>query len=226
MENGRLARREGHDSSSSRPQGSASSIGDDPRGFRATCKDLHHTLREFYNIEVMPKTFIIKFRQRVQGVQLGANFEFDGMQVDRMKLNNFSPDDCHTKLVLKPSSETAYWKVICEPKEKDLRILTKKIPLGSLFNFQFGIGHDFFRNSTGWKWKVTSAFGLPGVPEVCQKTKVPIFPGLDVNVDWNTQYEFPELQGSSGTGEPSVKANFGRLHVDIERLAVVYTHNS
>lgn len=60
---------------------------------------------------------------------------------------------------------------------------------------QFGIGHDFFRNSTGWKWKVTSAFGLPGVPEVCQKTKVPIFPGLDVNVDWNTQYEFPELQG-------------------------------
>lgn len=75
MENGRLARREGHDSSSSRPQGSASSIGDDPRGFRATCKDLHHTLREFYNIEVMPKTFIIKFRQRVQGVQLGANFE-------------------------------------------------------------------------------------------------------------------------------------------------------
>lgn len=62
--------------------------------------------------------------------------QFDGMQVDRMKLNNFSPDDCHTKLVLKPSSETAYWKVICEPKEKDLRILTKKIPLGSLFNFQ------------------------------------------------------------------------------------------
>lgn len=60
---------------------------------------------------------------------------------------------------------------------------------------QFGVGHDFIRNSTGWKWKVTSAFGLPGLPEVRQKTKLPIFPGFDINVDWNAQYELPELHG-------------------------------
>ena len=60
---------------------------------------------------------------------------------------------------------------------------------------QFGIGHDFIRNSTDWKWKVTSAFGLSGSPGVRQKIELPIFPGFDINVNWNAQYELPELYG-------------------------------
>lgn len=60
---------------------------------------------------------------------------------------------------------------------------------------QFGIGHDFIRHSTGWNWKLTSAFGFPGSPQVRQKTVLPMFPGFDINVDWNAQYELPELHG-------------------------------
>jgi hypothetical protein len=44
---------------------------------------------------------------------------------------------------------------------------------------------------------VTSAFGFPGSPEVRQKTKLPVFPGFDIDVDWNAQYELPELHGYS-----------------------------
>lgn len=61
---------------------------------------------------------------------------------------------------------------------------------------QFGIGHDFIRKSTNWNWKVTSTFGLSGpLPEVRQKTLLPIFPGFDINVGWNAQYEHPDLHG-------------------------------
>jgi hypothetical protein len=75
MEDGGQARGAGHASSSSFPQRSASPIRSDSRGFRAAVSDVGHKLREFYTFDLMPKTFIIKFRQRVQGVQLGANFE-------------------------------------------------------------------------------------------------------------------------------------------------------
>lgn len=62
--------------------------------------------------------------------------QFNGMQVDGMQLHGCNTDDCHTKLVIKPYSGNGYWKVVCEPKQRDLRILTKKIPLGSLLHFQ------------------------------------------------------------------------------------------
>ncbi|KAG0586249.1 hypothetical protein M758_2G093100 [Ceratodon purpureus] len=224
MEGGGQARGTGYASSSSHALRSASPVRSDSRGFRAAVRDVGQKLQEFYTFDLMPKIFIVKFRQQVQGIQLGANFEFDGVQVDGMHLQKCNADDCHTKLVIKPCSENGYWKVICEPKQRDLRILTKKIPLGSLLHFQFGIGHDFMRKSTGWKWKVTSAFGLPGSPEIRQKTKLPVFPGFDINVDWNAQYELPELHGASGTGEPPVEANLGHLHAKIERVAAVYTH--
>jgi len=213
-----------HASSSSHSPRSSSPIRGDSRGFRAVCSDVQHKLREFYTFDLMPKTFTLKFRQRVEGLQLGANFEFNGVQVDGMHLQRCKTDDCHTKLVIKPYSGSGYWRVICEPKQRDLRILTKKIPVGSLLHFQFGIGHDFIRNSTGWKWKVTSALGLPGLPAVRQKIKFPIFPGFDVDLDWNAQYELPELHGSSGTGEPPIEANIGHLHAKIERVSAVYTH--
>ena len=62
--------------------------------------------------------------------------QFNGVQIDGMQIQKCNTEDCHTKLVIKPSSENGYWKVICEPKERDLRILTKKIPIGSLLHFQ------------------------------------------------------------------------------------------
>lgn len=34
--------------------------------------------QEFYSFELMPKTFLIKFRQQIEGFQLGANFEVKG----------------------------------------------------------------------------------------------------------------------------------------------------
>lgn len=57
--------------------------------------------------------------------------QFGGMQV-----NGYSTNDCHTKLVVKPASENNYWKVICEPEQKEIRVLTKKIPLGSILHLQ------------------------------------------------------------------------------------------
>ncbi|XP_024368966.1 uncharacterized protein [Physcomitrium patens] len=214
------ARRAGHASSSARPQGSVSPIRGDTRGFQDFCGDVKRKLKEFYTFDLMPEIFTIKFRQQVEGLKLGANFEFGGMQV-----NGYSTNDCHTKLVVKPASENNYWKVICEPEQKEIRVLTKKIPLGSILHLQFGIGHDFIRKSTNWNWKVTSTFGLSGpLPEVRQKTLLPIFPGFDINVGWNAQYEHPDLHGASGTGEPPIEVNYGRLHAKIERVAAVYTH--
>lgn len=58
-----------------------------------------------------------------------------------------------------------------------------------------GLGHDFHKHTTGWKWKVTSSFGETGLPEIRQKTVLPIFPGFDVSVGWNAQYELPDLRG-------------------------------
>jgi hypothetical protein len=64
-----------------------------------------------------------------------------------------------------------------------------------LVQMQMGIGHDFHSHSTGWKWKVTSAIGSSGLPEVHQKTTLPIFPGVDIAVGWTAHYEPPEVHG-------------------------------
>ncbi|KAG6543574.1 hypothetical protein Mapa_015068 [Marchantia paleacea] len=85
---------------------------------------------DFYSIDWMPKEFFLKFRQQVEGYQLGANFEFDGFKVN----------GCNTKIVFKPAKADRKWKFICEPKHGDLRLLTKKIPIGPLLNIQ-SIGH-------------------------------------------------------------------------------------
>jgi len=207
------------DMASSRPHHHRSSSPIRARGFRAVCDDVQHKVRQFYTFELMPKTFTVKFRQRVEGLQLGANFDVEGMHLSGCK-----PNDCQTKFVIKPYSGEGYWKVVCEPKQKDLQLLTKKIPIGGFLHFQCGVGYDFTRKSTGWKWKVTSSLGLPGMPEVRQKTKLPIFPGFDINVNWNAQYELPELHGESGSGQPPIEANLGHLHAKIERISAVYTH--
>jgi len=74
-------RGQAHASSSSRPPRSSSPIRGDSRGFRAVCSDVQRKLRDFYTFDLMPKTFTIKFRQRVEGLQLGANFEVNNQNL-------------------------------------------------------------------------------------------------------------------------------------------------
>lgn len=52
--------------------------------------------------------------------------QFNGVQVN----------GCSTKFVFKPATASGMWKVVCEPKHGDLRLLTKKIPIGPLFHLQ------------------------------------------------------------------------------------------
>jgi len=176
--------------------------------------DVASSFEDFCSIDWMPKEFFMKFRQHVEGFQLGVNFEFNGVQVNQS----------NTKIVFKPVSADSKWKIICEPKHGDLRLLTKKIPLGPLLSLQVGIGHDFHQHTTGWKWKLTSSFGPASISEIHHKTLLPIFPGFDVRVGWNAQYELPDMHGALGTGEPVMGMNLGHLYASIERVEAIYTH--
>lgn len=48
------------------------------QSFDSMRSDLQRKLQELYRFELMPKTFLVKFRQRVEGFQIGANFEVIG----------------------------------------------------------------------------------------------------------------------------------------------------
>eukprot|EP00249_Psilotum_nudum_P009045 c21672_g1_i1 orf=784-1104(-) len=86
-----------------------------------TSEDDISSWEDLYSIEWIPKEVFIKFRQQVEGYQLGVNFEVNG---------------CNTKLVFKPLTSDRKWKIIYEPKYADVRVLTKKIPIGPFLNFQ------------------------------------------------------------------------------------------
>lgn len=169
---------------------------------------------DLYSIEWTPKDFLLKFRQHVDGYQLGANFEFG---VTGMK-------GCNTKLVLKPLSCDRKWKIVCEPKQADLRLLTSKISIGPFLSLQIGIGHEFRNHTTGWKWKLTSAYGGNGVSQIRHKTILPICPGFDIRVGWNAEYVLPDIHGALGTGEPLIGMNFGHLYGSLERVEAIFTH--
>ncbi|KAL2621330.1 hypothetical protein R1flu_001535 [Riccia fluitans] len=102
--------------------------------------------QDFYSIDWTPKDVFLKFRQQVEGYQLGANFEFDGFKIDGF----------NTKFVFKPTKGDRKWKLICEPKPGDLRLLTKKLPIGPLLNIQVGIGHDWINHTTGLECGICS----------------------------------------------------------------------
>ncbi|KAL2645522.1 hypothetical protein R1flu_013109 [Riccia fluitans] len=172
--------------------------------------------QDFYSIDWTPKDVFFKFRQQVEGYQLGANFEFDGFKVDGF----------NTKFVFKPAKGDRKWKLICEPKHGDLRLLTKKIPIGPLLNIQVGIGHDWINHTTGWKWKVTTSLGGDGVSQIRHKTLLPICPGIDFRVGWNAEYVLPDLHGALGTGDPMVGLNLGHLYASVERVEAIYTHTT
>ena len=68
-------------------------------------------------------------KTKLKGKCLGC--QFDGVQVN----------GCTTKFVFKPASSDNMWKVVCEPKQGDLRLLTKKIPIGPLLHLQVFVLH-------------------------------------------------------------------------------------
>lgn len=171
---------------------------------------------DLYSIEWMPKEFFLKFRQHVEGYQLGANLEFDVSGASA----------CKPKLVFKPVSEDRKWKVLFEPKQADVRLLTKKISIGPFLSLQVGLGHEFHNHTTGWTWKVTSAYGGDGVSQIRYKTSLPVFPGFDVRIGWNAEYVLPDIHGGLGTGEPIIGMNYGRLYGSLERVEAIFTHTS
>lgn len=171
---------------------------------------------DLYSIEWTPKEFFLKLRQHVEGYQIGANLEFDVSGVNA----------CNPKLVFKPVSEDRKWKVVVEPKQADVRLLTKKIPIGPFLSLQVGIGHEFRNHTTGWKWKLTSAYGGNGVSQIRHKTLLPVCPGFDIRVGWNAEYVLPDIHGALGTGEPIIGMNYGHLYGSLERVEAILTHTS
>ena len=67
--------RAGPSSSTTRPHRTASPIESSARGFQAVCGDVRRKIQQFYTLDLMPETFVVKFRQEVEGLYLSANFE-------------------------------------------------------------------------------------------------------------------------------------------------------
>ncbi|XP_002962345.2 uncharacterized protein LOC9661781 isoform X2 [Selaginella moellendorffii] len=170
--------------------------------------------KDLYRINWTPKELRVKFRQQMEGYQLGANFEFDGIQ----------EHGCNTKIVLKPVGNDPKWKLMFEPKQGDIRLITRKIPIGPLLSFQVGLGHDFRSRKSGWKWRVTSSLGDCWPAQIKQKTRLAICPGFDVRVGWNAEYVLPDVHGSMGVGEPPVGLDLGHLSASLDRVEAIFTH--
>ncbi|KAH7302116.1 hypothetical protein KP509_23G057300 [Ceratopteris richardii] len=179
-------------------------------------EDAPSSWNDLYSIEWMPKDFLLKFRQHVEGYQIGANLEFDLSGTNA----------CKPKFVIKPLSEDRKWKVLFEPRQADLRLLTKKIPIGPFLSLQVGLGHEFHNHTTGWTWKVTSSYGGDGVSQIRYKTCLPVFPGFDIRIGWNAEYVLPNIHGGLGTGEPIIGMNYGHLYGSIERMEAIITNAS
>eukprot|EP00850_Spirogloea_muscicola_P019019 SM000181S03544 [mRNA] locus=s181:92467:94140:+ [translate_table: standard] len=192
--------------------------------------------RDQFSVNWKPRQLLIKFRQQVEGYRVAANFQFqrsdtlndpDIPEMRSASLFGYQAESSSLKLVLKPVTEKGTWKLIWEPQQADVRLLSRKIPLGSLLTLQIGVGHDFANHTTGWKWKVASSWGGSVVPtQVRHKTLLPICPGLDMRLGWEAEYALPDLHGAVGMGEPLVGLNVGRLRASVERLEAIFTHNT
>ncbi|XP_028751452.1 uncharacterized protein LOC114711250 [Neltuma alba] len=170
---------------------------------------------ELYNINLMPSEFFLKFRKETQGFRVGLNMEF----------YNAPCNEYQAKLVLKPLAPEWKWKFICEPIHRDVRILSKKIPITKFLNLQVGVGHNFQMHATGWKWKLTTCLGGDGVSRIRNKTTLGLFPGFDFRFGWRADYVLPELTGALGTGEPLFNMNSGRLQASLDRVEAILTHS-
>ncbi|XP_071731985.1 uncharacterized protein [Rutidosis leptorrhynchoides] len=169
---------------------------------------------ELYTIDLMPSELFFKFRQQLQGFQLGLNLEFYNSPI-----NEF-----HGKMVLKPLSDDRKWKFIYQPLHHDIRLVSKKIPLTKFLNLQVGIGHSLEMHTTGWKWKLTTCLGGDGVSRIRNKTSLGLYPGVDMRFGWRADYVLPEFTGAVGTGEALFNMNSGRLEASLDRIETIITH--
>lgn len=171
---------------------------------------------ERYNINLLPSELFLKFRKEIEAYRVGINLEF----------YNSEMNDYHAKLVLKPLSYDRKWKLIYEPLQKDVRLLSKKIPITKFLNLQVGVGHSFLLHATGWKWKLTTCLGGDGVSRIRNKTTLGLCPGIDFRLGWRADYVLPEITGAVGTGDPLFNMNSGRLQASLDRIEGIFTHTT
>eukprot|EP00252_Welwitschia_mirabilis_P023730 TRINITY_DN6787_c0_g1_i1.p1 TRINITY_DN6787_c0_g1~~TRINITY_DN6787_c0_g1_i1.p1 ORF type:complete len:200 (+),score=36.13 TRINITY_DN6787_c0_g1_i1:325-924(+) len=171
---------------------------------------------DLYRINWVPKEFFLKLRKNAKGYQLGLNFE----------LNNFQLETCYKKIVFKPLKSEKKWKFIFEPDHGDICLMTSKVAIGSFLRLQLGIGHCFQSHTTGLKWKLTTSLGGDGISSIQHKLSLPIRPGVDVRLGWNADFLLPDIHGSTGTEEPIIGMNVGRLTASLDRLEAILTHGS
>ncbi|KAL5698354.1 hypothetical protein ACHQM5_029404 [Ranunculus cassubicifolius] len=86
-----------------------------------------------------------------------------------------------------------------------------------------GVGHSFGMQATGCKWKLTTCLGGDGISRIRNKTKVGLFPGMDVRFGWRAEYVLPEVHGAVGTGEPIFNWDSGRLQASLDRVETIFT---
>ncbi|KAK4368587.1 hypothetical protein RND71_012379 [Anisodus tanguticus] len=136
--------------------------------------------------------------------------------------NNPSNEDL-AKLVLKPLYPERRLKFISEPLHREVRLLSKKIPVTKFLNLQVGIGHNFQLQATGWKWKLTTCLGGDGVSRIRNKTSLGLCPGVDFRFVWRADYVLPEITGAVGTGEPLFNMNSGKLEASLDRVEAIFS---
>ncbi|XP_073066900.1 uncharacterized protein [Primulina eburnea] len=169
---------------------------------------------DLYNINLMPSEIFLKFRKEMQGIRVGVNLE----------LCNAPLNDYHAKLVLKPLAPERMWKVILEPLQQDVQLVSKKIPVTKYLNLQVGVGHSFLHHAIGWKWKLSTCFGGDGMSRIRNKTSFGLCPGVDFRFGWRADYVLPEFTGGVGTDEPLFNMNSGRLEASLDRIEAIFTH--
>ncbi|XP_078441349.1 OBP3-responsive protein 4 (ORG4) [Wolffia australiana] len=192
-----------------------------PRGGRSSDgavlgEDEPPSFDDLYRVNVFPSELFFKFRKQVRGIRLGLNLEF----------YNYEVNDYHAKLVVKPLGDERRWKFVYEPIQGEFRVLSKKIPIARYLNLQVGVGHNYYLNAIGWKWKLSTCLGGDGVSQIRNKASFGLFPGLDVRIGWRAEYVLPEVNGSVGAGEPIFNMSYGRLHASIDKVETIFTHES
>ncbi|KAL5698364.1 hypothetical protein ACHQM5_029413 [Ranunculus cassubicifolius] len=125
--------------------------------------------------------------------------EIEGFRMGiNLEFYNAASNDYKAKLVVKPLAPEKRWKFI-------------------------GVGHSFGMQATGCKWNLTTCLGGDGISRIRNKTKVGLFPGMDVRFGWRAEYVLPEVHGAVGTGEPIFNWDSGRLQASLDRVETIFT---
>eukprot|EP00271_Cylindrocystis_brebissonii_P022392 TRINITY_DN8606_c0_g1_i1.p1 TRINITY_DN8606_c0_g1~~TRINITY_DN8606_c0_g1_i1.p1 ORF type:complete len:343 (-),score=56.71 TRINITY_DN8606_c0_g1_i1:1537-2565(-) len=222
--------------------------------------------KDAYRVDYRPKQLIFKFRQETGGIQLGIACKFHRRENDDGDMyqeqgsprpvghagglrppfgfeHMYSPG-CW-EAVLKPRntcngrsrrSKQSRWKIVYDPQQQDLRVMSAKMVLGTLpLQLQVGVNHNFAARATGVSWQISSPWGVSGSgspPSLSggrmalrRKTVFPLVAGVDVRGAWAAEINLPEVHGSAATGQEAVTGLYvGRLSAWVERVEAIVTH--